>query len=100
MGVQSATTTRASRNRIGAYTRGPASWVDLVVHVDRGRNLLIPPLVPRAMYWFVRGIFLVLTGMPRPVLGESCTASMKDFAIFPPRQKKKKKNIISIEILS
>ena len=27
------------------------------------------------------GFFLVLTGMPRPVLGESCTTSMKDFAI-------------------
>ena len=27
--------------------------------------------------------FLVLTGMPRPVLGESCTTSSKDFAIFP-----------------
>ena len=32
--------------------------------------------------------FLVLTGMPRPVLGESCTTSIKDFAIFPPHQKK------------
>ena len=28
--------------------------------------------------------------MPRPVLGESCTTSIKDFAIFPPHQKKKK----------
>ena len=37
---------------------------------------------------FVRGVFLVLTGMPRPVLGESCTPSIKDFAIFPPHQKK------------
>ena len=27
--------------------------------------------------------------MPRLVLGESCTASIKDFAIFPPHQKKK-----------
>ena len=27
--------------------------------------------------------FLVLTGMPRPVLRESCTTSLKDFAIFP-----------------
>ena len=35
--------------------------------------------------------FLVSTGMPRPVLGESCTTSVKDFAIFPPHQKKKKK---------
>ena len=29
--------------------------------------------------------------MPRPVLGESCTTSIKDFAIFPPHKKKKKK---------
>ena len=45
--------------------------------------------VPRAVFWFERGGFLVLTGMPRPVLGESCTTSIKDFAIFPPHQKKK-----------
>ena len=32
---------------------------------------------------------MVLTGMPRPVLGESCTTSIKDFAIFPPHQKKR-----------
>ena len=31
---------------------------------------------------------MVLTGMPRPVLGESCTTSIKDFAIFSPHQKK------------
>ena len=43
------------------------------------------------VYWFERGVFLVLTGMPRPVLGESYTTSIKDFAIFPPHQKKKKK---------
>ena len=42
------------------------------------------------VYWFERGGFLVLTVMPRPVLGESCTTSIKDFAIFPPHQKKKK----------
>ena len=47
--------------------------------------------VPRVVYWFERGGFLVLTGMPGPVLGESCTTSIKDFAIFPPHQKKKKK---------
>ena len=35
--------------------------------------------------------FLVLTDMPRPVLGESCTTSLKDFALFPPHQKIKKK---------
>ena len=38
----------ASRNRIGAYTRGPASWTDVAVRVDRGRNFLIPPLVGAA----------------------------------------------------
>ena len=48
MGVQSATTTGARRNRIGACTRGPASSADLAVRVDRGRNLLIPPLVGAA----------------------------------------------------
>ena len=47
--------------------------------------------VPRVVYWFERGGFLVLTGMPRPVLGESCTKSIKDFAIFPPHQKKNNK---------
>ena len=35
--------------------------------------------------------FFVLTGMPIPVLGESCTTSIKDFAIFPPHKKKIKK---------
>ena len=45
------------------------------------------------MYWFERGGFLVLTGMPRPILRESCTTSIKYFAIFPPHQKKiNKKN--------
>ena len=48
MGVQSAATAGVSRNRIGAYTRGPAFWTDLTVRVDRGRNLLIPPLVGAA----------------------------------------------------
>ena len=40
------------------------------------------------VYWFERGSFLDLTRMPRLVLGESCTTSIKDFAIFPPHQKK------------
>ena len=31
----------------------------------------------------------VLTGMPKPVIGESCTTSIKDFAIFPHKKKKK-----------
>ena len=32
--------------------------------------------------------FLVLTGIPRPMLGESCTTSIKDFAIYTPHKKK------------
>ena len=36
-------------------------------------------------------IFLVLVGMPRPVLGDSSTTSLKDFA----KKKKKKKMHIS-----
>ena len=32
--------------------------------------------------------------MPRPVLGESCITSIRDFAIFPPHQKKEKKNVL------
>ena len=35
---------------------------------------------------------------PRPVLGESCTTSIKDFAIFPPRQKKKKRLKVNFSI--
>ena len=49
MGVESETTGRASRNRIGACTRGPASWADLVVRVDRVRNLFVPRLVGAAI---------------------------------------------------
>ena len=33
---------------------------------------------------------MVLTGTPNVILGESCATSIKDFAIFPPHQKKKK----------
>ena len=47
MGVRNAATTRASRNRIGAYTRGPALRADLVARVVRGRNLFIPPWLAR-----------------------------------------------------
>ena len=46
-------------------------------------------VVPRAVYLFEKGFFFVLTGMPRPALGESCTTSGKYFAIFPPHKKKK-----------
>ena len=48
MGVQSAATMGASRNRIGAYTCGLASWADLAVRVDWG------------------GIFLFLSWLVRP----------------------------------
>ena len=41
-----------------------------------------------AVIWFERGFFLDLTGMPRPFLGEFCTTSIKDFAIFPPHKQK------------
>ena len=44
MGVQSATKTGASRNRIGACTRGLASSADSAVRVVQGRNRFIPPL--------------------------------------------------------
>ena len=37
MGVRSTATARASRNRIGACTRGPASRANLAVSVYRGR---------------------------------------------------------------
>ena len=48
MGVQSAATTGASRNRIGACTRGLASSADLAVRVVQGRNRFIPPLAGAA----------------------------------------------------
>ena len=51
MGVRSAATTRDSRNRIGACTRGTASQADLPVRVVRGRNIFISPLVGTAS-WF------------------------------------------------
>ena len=39
--------------------------------------------------------------MPRPILGESCTTSIKDFTIFPPHQKKRVLNpFITIKISS
>ena len=44
MGVESVTTGRASRNRIGACTCGPASLSDLAVRVVRGMIPFIPPL--------------------------------------------------------
>ena len=48
MGVRSAATTKASRNRIGACTRGPTSWADSAVRVVWGRDLFIAPLVGAA----------------------------------------------------
>ena len=49
MGVEGVTTERASRNRIGACTCGPASRADLTVRVVRGRIPFIPPLA--GMHW-------------------------------------------------
>ena len=45
MGVGSEITGRASRNRIGAFTRGPASRLDLAVRVVRGGICLFFPWV-------------------------------------------------------
>ena len=50
MGVQSAATTEASRNRIGACARGLASPADLAVRVSQGRNRFIPPLAGAASH--------------------------------------------------
>ena len=47
MGVESETTGRASRNRIGACTRGPASRADLAVRVVQGRIFLFLPWLAR-----------------------------------------------------
>ena len=44
MGVGSETTGRASRNRIGACTRGPASRAELADRGVRGMNLFVSPL--------------------------------------------------------
>ena len=43
MGIESQTTGRASRNRNGACTRGPASQPDLSIRVDSGGVFLFPP---------------------------------------------------------
>ena len=40
------------------------------------------------MFWSEREGFLFLTVMPRPVPGESCATSIKDFTNFPPHKKK------------
>ena len=48
MGVESVTIGRASSNRIGACTCGPASRVDLAVRVVRGRISFIPTLAGAA----------------------------------------------------
>ena len=56
----------------------------------RGKDLVDYLITTGGWCFGSREGFLVLTGMPRPVLGESCTTSIKDFAIFPPHKKKKK----------
>ena len=40
--------TQWAHNSLLTCTRGPASWADLAVRVDRGRDLFIPPLVRAA----------------------------------------------------
>ena len=47
MGVQSAATTRASRNRIEVCTRIPASWADMTVRICRIRIFLFLPWLAR-----------------------------------------------------
>ena len=48
MGVQSAATMGASRNRIGAYTRGPASWADSYAFPGwRGQPACLTDVFPR-----------------------------------------------------
>ena len=51
MDVWNAATIRASRNRIGACTRGTAPRADLAARVVQARNLFIPRLVGTAS-WF------------------------------------------------
>ena len=68
MGVESETTGRASRNRIGACTCGPASRADLAVYVVRRRTLFISPLAGVASRFCLTGVW------PRlKVLGERMT---------------------------
>ena len=103
MGVESVTTERASRNRIRACACSPAfrsTW--LSASFGEGFLLFLPWLaqlvgLPNGRVAAdeshgcigSRGGFLVSTGMPIPVLGESCTTSIKDFDIFPSHKKKK-----------
>ena len=47
MGVQSAATAGSSRNRIGACTRGPASWADLDARLGRGGIFSFLPWLAR-----------------------------------------------------
>ena len=48
MGVESETTGRASRNRIGTCTCGPVARADLAVRIACGRIPFIPPLAGAA----------------------------------------------------
>ena len=54
--------------------------------------------VLRAVYWLERGVFLVLTFMPRPVLGVLYNV-YKRFCHFSSSPKKKVTKIIKVEIL-
>ena len=84
---------RASKNHIEAYTRGCATRASWAVATVGGGNLFLPNLawlisLPNRRVLVRERGFLVLTGMPSPVLGESYTTYIKDFAIFPPHKKK------------
>ena len=93
MGVGRVITGRASRNRIGAYAPGHEFRANGVAASVRRGSFPSPgwcnsSVEPNGRFWF-----LVLTGMPSFVLGESCTTSIKDFAIFSSSPKKKEKKI-------
>ena len=76
-----------------AVLRLGRTW--LSVSFGGGTALFLPWLARQSVCLkSVRPRISVLTAMPRPALGESCTTSIKDFAIFPPHQRKKKKKKI------
>ena len=101
MGVESVTTGRGSRNRIGACTCGLASWADLAVRVVRGRIPFIPPLAGVASQFSV-----CLTGVwPRmKVPGEwmmeesyaTLNWSQLPFFLLTKKQQNQKKHAIAV----
>ena len=67
MGVRSAAATRASRNRIGACTRGPASWVDLAVRVDLGRNVYVRFRIRQTYITFAKILQLLVSNIDHEI---------------------------------